>query len=179
MSLAKDITKITGDLKTSLNKKNIYQVPRIKKVIVNVWIWTYLLKWWTTADDIVDNITAITWQMPVVIKSKLAVSNFKLRKWVSNWVKVTLRSKKMYDFLEKLITITFPRERDFRWISKKSFDKSWNYSFGIKDVSVFPEISMDDISKVHWLQITISMDSESKEDSLELLQKIWLPFEKK
>jgi large subunit ribosomal protein L5 len=165
MSLIKKVKwELVGKLKEKLWKKNVYEVPKIEKIVINVWIWTYLQRWsWRNAEEVVDNIAKVTWQKPVVINTKLSVSNFKLRKWAPNWVKVTLRWEKMYAFLDKLISIVFPRTRDFRWISKTSFDKDWNYVIWIKDIAVFPEINMEDISKTHWLQINFSINSKWKE----------------
>lgn len=179
MTLRQDYkTTITGQLKELLKKVNIYQVPELKKIVVNVWVWSYLLKWKTSVDDVVDNITKITWQKPTVVNSKLAVSNFKLRKWMPNWVRVTLRWNRMYDFVEKLINVSLPRARDFRWISKKAFDQSWNYNLWLSDVWIFPEIELDDIWKTHWVQITFSVKAQAKDESVELLKALWLPFEK-
>ena len=173
------VGKIIQELKIALKRKSIYQVPIINKLVINVWVWTYLLKAKTVVDDVVDNVSKITGQKPIVINSKLAVSNFKLKKWVPNWVKVTLRWKKMFDFIEKLISVWLPRERDFRWISKKSFDDRWNYNLWIKDVTIFPEVELDDISKTHWVQIVFSLaNCDNKEDSQKLLKALWLPFEK-
>lgn len=170
--------EIIGKLKTQLWKKNIYQVPRLEKIVINVWAWTYLTKTWRTIDEIIENLSKITWRKPVVVNTKLSVSNFKLRKWMANGVKVTLRWDAMYNFLEKLITIVLPRIRDFRWIPKKTFDKVWNYSLWVKDITVFPEINLEDISKSHWLQINFSIKSQEKSESFELLKILWLPFEK-
>lgn len=172
------LEKVSKDLQKKLWKKNIYQVPRITKITINSWVWTYIARWaWRNISDVVDNITNISGQKAIVIKAKLSVSNFKLRKWMSAWVKVTLRWDKMYWFIDKMTNIVFPRVRDFQWISKK-LDKMWNYSIWLKDVSVFPEISLDDIWKTHWIQINFSIDTESKEDSFELLKTLNLPFKK-
>lgn len=179
MSLTQDIKgNVSKQLLVLLGKKNVYELPKIKAVVVNVWVWTYLSKSWTSIDDVVANIAAITCSAPVIHKAKLAVSNFKLRKWMQCWVRVTLRWKKMYWFLEKIIKVVLPRVRDFRWIKKKSFDKLWNYSFWLSDVTVFPELHIEDINKTHWIQITIVIDSDSKENSFELLKLVWLPFQK-
>jgi large subunit ribosomal protein L5 len=96
---------------------------------------------------------------------------------MSNWVKVTLRWERMYNFVDKLINLALPRVMDFKWLSKK-FDKEWNYSVWIKDISMFNEINLEDISKTHWLQINFSIKNGSRENSLALLQKMWLPFKK-
>ena len=174
MTLRQDYKKtIIGKLKELLKKWNIFEVPELEKIVVNVWVWSYLLKWKTSVDDVVENITKITWQKPIIVNAKLAVSNFKLRKWMPNWVRVTLRWNRMYDFLEKLIKVALPRARDFRWIPKKAFDQMWNYNLWLNDIWVFPEIELDDISKTHWVQITFSVKAKAKNESVELLTALW------
>jgi len=177
MSIYSNLNKINGELKKDLSLKNENQVPSLEKITLNVWAWSYLLRWKTSIDDIIENISLISWQKPLIIKAKLAVSNFKLRKWMTNWVKVTLRWERMYNFLDKLINIVLPRVMDFSWLSKK-LDKEWQYSIWVKDISIFNELNFEDISKTHWLQINFSIKNASKENSLALLQKIWLPFKK-
>jgi len=180
MNLRQKFTKeILAKLKKELGKKNDFEVPRLTKIVVNTWMWSYLQwGWWRSANDVVDNITKITWQKPVIVNSRLAVSNFKLRKWMPNWVRVTLRWDKMYNFLEKIINVALPRIRDFKWVSKKSFDKNWNYTLWLRDVTIFPEINLEDISKAHGLQLNFSTTSEDKNWALELLKHLGLPFQK-
>ena len=177
MSIYSNLNKINEELKSELSLKNKNQVPSLEKIVLNVWVWSYLTKWKTSLDDVIENIAAISWQKPLIIKAKLAVSNFKLRKWMSNWVKVTLRWERMYNFLDKLNNLVIPRIMDFRWLSKK-FDKKWQYSIWIKDITIFNEINLEDISKTHWLQINFSINNASKENSFALLSKMWLPFKK-
>jgi len=177
MSIYSNLNKIKKDLQSELSLKNPNEVPSLEKVVLNVWIWSYLNKWKTSIDDVIENISSISWQKPLIIKAKMAVSNFKLRKWMSNWLKVTLRWKNMYNFLDKLINLVLPRVTDFKWLSKK-FDKEWNYSIWLKDISVFNEINLEDISKTHWLQINFSIKNSSKDNSFALLEKMWLPFKK-
>lgn len=171
--------EILAKLKKDLWKENDFEVPKLDKLVINVWVWSYLQNWsWRSVDDVVDNITKISWQRPVIVKSKIAVSNFKLRKWMSNWVRVTLRWDVMYNFVEKLVHIALPRVRDFKWVSKKAFDKNWNYTLWISDVTIFPEISLEDISKTHWLQLNFSTSASNKEEAWELLKNLGLPFQK-
>lgn len=170
--------EIVGKLKKELWKKNIYQVPKLKKIVINTWIWTYLTRSWRTCEEVVENLTKIFWQKPIVINTKLSVSNFKLRQWMANWVKITLRWEKMFNFFEKLVNVVLPRIRDFRGVSKRTFDKTWNYSLWISDITVFPEINLEDISKTHWLQINFCIDAQEKAEAFELLKNLWLPFEK-
>jgi len=177
MSIYSNLNKINKELKWELSLKNENQIPFLDKIVLNVWVWTYLTKWKTSIDDVIENVSLISWQKPLVIKAKLAVSNFKLRKWMSNWVKVTLRWEKMYNFLDKFINLVLPRVMDFRWLSKK-FDKEWQYSVWLKDITIFNEINLEDISKTHWLQINFSIKNASRNNSYALLEKIWLPFKK-
>lgn len=177
MSTYSNLSKINKELQKELSFKNENQVPSLEKITLNVWVWTYLQRWKTSIDDVIENVSLISWQKPLLIKAKLAVSNFKLRKWMSNWLKVTLRWERMYDFVDKLRNLVLPRIMDFKWLSKK-LDKEWQYSVWIKDVTIFNEINLEDISKTHWLQLNFSIKNAWKENSLALLEKIWLPFTK-
>jgi large subunit ribosomal protein L5 len=164
-------------LKEDLGIKNVNAVPQIKYVKVNVGVGTYV----TTGkdpQDVVENVTRITGQRPILIKAKKAVSNFKLREGMPNGVCVTLRGKQMYDFLTKLVHIVLPRVRDFQGISPRSFDGRGNYSLGIREHTVFPEISSEDISKLHGVQITIVTSAGDDEKGLALLKGLGFPFKK-
>ena len=176
-SIYSRLDKINEELKKVLWLKNKYEVPRLEKIVINVWAWSSLTKWKNTIDEIVNNVSLIAWQKPIVIKTKIAVSNFKLRKWMANGVKVTLRWQRMYNFLDKLVNIVLPRTMDFKWTTKK-FDNKWNYSIWIKDVTIFNEVLLDDISRTHWLQVNFSVVNWSKEKTYWLLKKFWIPFKK-
>lgn len=179
MSLAQNYKqKIIPAVQSKLGLKNINQVPKIDKVIVNVGIGSYLVKKDKDYEPIVERIAAITGQKPVVVKAKLAISNFKLRKGMPNGVKVTLRGARMLNFLDRLINVALPRTRDFRGVSRKAFDKMGNYSMGIKEITIFPEVSLDDLSKMHGLQVNISTTADSIEASRVLLEEIGIPFAK-
>ena len=170
--------KILQALKKKIGVKNINAVPRIEKVVINVGIGSYIARKDKNYDPILEGVTAIAGQKPVVVNSKQAVSNFKLRKNVPNGIKVTLRGKMMLYFLDKLINIALPRTRDFRGVSKKSFDGNGNYSLGIKESIIFPEIRIDDLSKVYGLQINIITTTDSDQDAEMLLTEIGIPFKK-
>jgi large subunit ribosomal protein L5 len=114
----------------------------------------------------------------VVAKAKKSISNFKIRKGDAIGIMVTLRGKRMYDFLNKLVNVVFPRVRDFRGISKKAFDGRGNYSIGLKEHIVFPEVVQDDLSKIHGLQINISTSAKTNEHGYELLKALGFPFKK-
>lgn len=168
--------EIAPELKKTLNLKNVMAVPKIAKVTINVGLGTYLKTHNKDYSSVVENLTKITGQKPVLTKAKQAISNFKTRKGEIVGIKVTLRGKRMYDFLNKLINITFPRVRDFRGISPKAFDGKGNYAVGFKEHMVFPEISPDDVMKIHGVEICISTTAKDNEQGFELLKAFGFPF---
>lgn len=172
---AKDISK---SLKTKLWLSNVMQTPKIEKVVLNMWIWTYIRTWWKDYSSLKQDLALIACQEPVVRLAKKAISNFKLRAWMPVGLSVTLRWNNMYSFLEKLITIVLPRVKDFRWISKKSFDSEWNYNFWIKEHTIFPEVPQLDVVRTHWVQITIKTNTKDAASSRLLLEEMWFPFSK-
>jgi large subunit ribosomal protein L5 len=157
--------------------KNVNAVPKVEKIVVN-----------TRLGDVRDNTKSltgaveelglITGQKPIILLAKKSISNFKLREGQKIGAKVTLRAKKMYEFLDKVLSIALPRVRDFSGISAKSFDQFGNYSFGIKEQLVFPEISYEKIEKVRGFDITVVTTAKNKEDSLEFLIRMGFPFRK-
>lgn len=167
--------KIAPELKTKLGVKNVNAVPALKAIRINVGVGSYVVAG-KDHDDIVKSITAISGQKPVVTHSKKAISNFKLKINMASGVVVTLRGKRMYDFINKLVNVVFPRIRDFRGISKKSFDGHGNYSIGIREHTVFPEIQSEDINKIHGVQVTIQTTAKTNADGLALLQAFGFPF---
>lgn len=178
MTLSEKYQKeIRPQLQKSLGLKNINSVPKVEKVKINVGIGTFM-KNNKDYSEIVENITMITGQKPVVNTASKAISNFKLRIGMPVGISVTLRNQKMYEFLDRLINIVLPRVRDFQGIPVKSFDKNGNYSFGLKDCSVFPELNIEDITKVHGLQITITTSANSPEGGKALLTAMGFPFKK-
>lgn len=164
-------------LQKELGIKNPMAVPRILKVKLNVGIGT-LTKNTKDYSDVVNNVTKISGQKPVVTNAKIAISNFKLREGMPTGVTVTLRGKNMYEFIYRLVNIVFPRVRDFRGISPKSFDGQGNYSIGFKEAIVFPEINPDDVLNSHGIQITIATTAKNDEEGMALLTKIGFPFKK-
>ncbi|MBS3810844.1 MAG: 50S ribosomal protein L5 [Halanaerobiales bacterium] len=156
---------------------NVMEAPMLKKVVVNVGIGEAkedpkLL------DQVVENIANITGQQPTITRSKRAIANFKIREGMPIGVKVTLRGEYMYEFIYKLINITYPRVRDFRGISPDAFDGRGNYSLGLDEHIVFPEIKIDDVDKVHGVQVTIVTSAETDEEAYELLSLMGMPFKK-
>ena len=160
---------------SKLNYKNKHQVPKIVKIILNMGLGedandTKKLK------SCLDDMSLIAGQKAVVTKFKKSISNFKTRKGTSAGVKVTLRSKKMYEFMDRLVNIALPRIKDFRGLSKKGIDNSANYSFGIKEHIIFPEVNFDKVDKIRGMDITLVTDNNSKNDTLELLKEFNFPI---
>ncbi len=164
-------------LQKELKQKNIWATPRIKKIQLNVGLGQFIASK-KDYSQVVENLTAITGQKPVVTLARKSISNFKIRQNMAVGVTVTLRGKRMYDFLNKLINITFPRIRDFRGVSPKAFDGKGNYTVGVTETTVFPEINPDSIDKIHGLQITIVTSAKNNEEGMKLLQAFGFPFQK-
>ena len=170
--------EIQPALKTQFGLKNLYMGPKIEKVVLNMGLGvdgndTKTLK------SLDDDLAKITGQKPIVTKFKKSVANFKTRKGTNAGLKVTLRKDKMYEFIDRLVNIALPRIKDFRGLSGNGFDKFGNYTFGIKEHIIFPEVSFDRADRVRGLDITIVISSKSKDQSLALLEKFNFPFIKK
>jgi len=156
---------------------NVMQVPKIEKVVVNIGLGEALDNP-KALDAATADIMAITGQKPIVIKAKKSIANFKLREGRLIGAKVTLRGEKMWSFLDRLINIALPRLRDFRGISRNSFDGRGNYTLGIQEQLIFPEIEYDKIDKVRGMEITIVTTAPNDERSLAMLSKLGMPFRK-
>ena len=169
---------IVPKLQESLKCGNIMEVPKVEKVILNMGIGTYIRTGNKDYSVLQEHLALISGQAPIVKHAKKAISNFKLRAGMPVGLTVTLRWEAMYIFLEKLISIVLPRVRDFRGISFKSFDAEWNYNFGIKEHTIFPEVPHDDVVKNHGIQITIKTTAKTKEAGRELLTQMGFPFAK-
>jgi len=169
--------EIAPAIKEKFSFKSIYQVPKLNKIVLNVGLGEasqdkkYL-------DGVVAEMATISGQKPVVTKAKKAIAGFKIRKGSLVGCKVTLRKTRMYEFLDRLVNIALPRIRDFRGVSSKSFDEKGNYSFGITEQGIFPEIDVDKIQLVHGMDITIAIKANSKEESHELLSRFGMPFKR-
>ena len=170
--------EIVSKLMGKLSLKNKHDAPKIDKIILNMGLGE-------DASDgkklkaCTDDMSLIAGQKPVVTKFKKSISNFKTRKGSNAGVKVTLRSQKMYEFIDRLINIALPRIKDFRGLSSKGIDNSYNYSFGIKEHIVFPEVNFDKVDKIRGLDVTIVTSSKSKEGTLELLKEFNFPLNEK
>jgi large subunit ribosomal protein L5 len=164
-------------LQESRGYTNPHAIPRMTKIVVNMGVSSQLDK--SALDDAVKDLTTITGRKPVINIARKSVANFKLRQGQSIGCRVTLRREVMYEFFDRLVTIALPSIRDFRGISPKSFDGWGNYSLGISDQSIFPEMELDKIKRTQGMDITIVTNVNSNEESLELLKLMGMPFIKK
>lgn len=169
--------EVVPALKKEFGYANVMQVPKIAKVVVNVGVGKFL-KEPNFIDNVEKNLARITGQKAVRTKTKKAISNFKVREGQEVGLVVTLRGPKMYQFLEKLLSVTLPRTRDFRGISDKSFDGRGNYSLGFKENVAFPEIKTTEIDKGHGLQIVVATTAHNKAEGKSLLRELGFPFVK-
>ena len=170
-------TQLREELKNKLGLKNIFEVPKITKIVVNMGVGEAASDSKKIESATID-LTTITGQKPMVTKAKKSIAGFKLRKGVNIGCKVTLRKDRMYEFLDRLIYIALPRVRDFKGLSKNSFDRGGNYSIGIKEQIIFPEINYDKIDKVRGMDVSIVTSTNDKNHALELLKGFNLPFRK-
>jgi len=178
MSFVQDYRKdIVPALQKKLGIKNIHALPKIEKIVVNVGTGTYL-KGEKNADTVVDSIALITGQKPVIKKARMSISNFKLREGMPVGVSVTLRGNRAYDFFERLVKIVFPRIRDFRGFSPRAFDGRGNYSLGIRDHLIFPEIPSDEILKSFGVEVTLVVKNSDDKKTRALLDEFGFPFRK-
>ena len=166
---------IRNNLKNKFNLNNIFEVPKIKKIVVNIGVGETVTDS-KLINSAVDELSLITGQKPVLTQAKKSIAGFKLRKGLNIGCKVTLRKNMMYEFLDRLVYIALPRVRDFKGLSKKSFDGSGNYSIGIKEQIIFPEINYDKVNKVRGMDISIVTSTENQDHALELLKSFNLPF---
>ncbi len=153
---------------------NVHQVPRIEKIIVNMGISASLEK--GAIDDAAKDLSMITGRKPVISKSRKSVANFKLREGQPIGCRVTLRREVMYEFFDRLVAAALPRIRDFRGVSRRSFDGRGNYSLGLPDQTLFPEIEMDKIKRSQGMDVTIVTSAPTDEEALELLKLMGMPF---
>ena len=166
---------ISQEMMNKYNYKNIHQIPKLKKIVLNMGIGE-------AKDDskilekAQEELTLIAGQKAIKTKAKKAIAGFKIREGMNLGVSVTLRNKIMYEFLDRLINIAIPRIRDFRGLNSKSFDGNGNYTLGIKEQIIFPEINYDKIDKVRGLDITICTSASSNEEAIELLKYFNMPF---
>ena len=179
MSRLKDkyLNEITPALMSKFEYKSVMQLPKVEKIVINMGVGDAVQNS-KALDAAVEELTIITGQKPVVTKAKKSIAGFRLREGMTIGAKVTLRGERMYEFLDKLISIALPRVRDFRGVSKKAFDGRGNYTLGVKEQLIFPEIDYDKVSKVRGMDIVIVTTANSDEEARELLTQFGMPFQK-
>ena len=174
-------TKYQDQVKPALHNErqyeNLHQVPTLEKIVVRMGVDATLEK--SALDDAVKDMSIITGRKPVIDKARKAISNFKLREGQAIGCHVTLRREVMWEFLDRLTTAALPRIRDFRGISPRSFDGNGNYSMGVGDQSIFPEIELDKVKRTQGMDITIVTTAKTNEEAKDLLTKLGMPFAKK
>lgn len=157
--------------------KSVMQIPTIDKIVINMGIGDAVSNS-KVLDEAVAELALITGQKPVITRAKRSIAGFRLREGMPIGCKVTLRGERMYDFLDKLVSISLPRVRDFRGVSKKSFDGRGNYTLGVKEQLIFPEIDFDKVNKVRGMDIVVVTTANTDEEARELLTQLGMPFQK-
>ena len=169
--------EIVPALVSKFNYKYVMQAPKLEKIVINMGVGDAVANA-KALDNAVEELGLITGQKPVVTRAKKSIAGFRLREGMPIGAKVTLRGERMYEFLDKLVSVSLPRVRDFRGISKKSFDGRGNYTLGVKEQLIFPEIDYDKISKVRGMDIVIVTTANTDEEARELLSSFGMPFQK-
>ncbi|WP_029500586.1 50S ribosomal protein L5 [Kurthia huakuii] len=173
----KYVNEVSSALMSKFEYTSAMQVPKVDKIVINMGVGDAVQNS-KVLDAAVEELTLIAGQKPVVTKAKKSIAGFRLREGMPIGTKVTLRGDRMYDFLDKLISISLPRVRDFRGVSKKAFDGRGNYTLGVKEQLIFPEIDFDKVSKVRGMDIVIVTTANSDEEARELLTQFGMPFQK-
>jgi large subunit ribosomal protein L5 len=171
----KYINEVVPKMMKEFSYKNVMEVPKIQKIVLNVGLGEAIQNI-KLLDAAQKELAAITGQKPIVTKAKKSIASFKLRKGVPIGCKVTLRGNRMYEFLDRLISLALPRIRDFKGVSGKSFDGRGNYSMGLKEQFIFPEIDYDKVEMIHGLDITICTNAKTDKESKALLRYLGMPF---
>ncbi len=167
--------EIVDTIRKDFDLGNRMRVPRMEKIVVNVGVGEAIDNA-KALDAALDDITTITGQKPIVTKSRKSIANFKLREGRSIGVKVTLRGERMWSFFDRLVNVALPRTRDFRGVSMDSFDGRGNYTLGLREQLIFPEVNYDKIDKIRGFEVTIVTSAENDEQGLRLLQLLGMPF---
>ncbi len=169
--------EISKSLMTKFNYSSVMQVPAMEKIVINIGVGDAVSNS-KLLDEAVEELTLITGQKPVITKAKKSIAGFKLREGMPIGCKVTLRGERMYEFLDKLVSISLPRVRDFRGVPKNSFDGRGNYTLGVKEQLIFPEINFDKVNKLRGMDIVFVTTAKTDEESRELLAQLGMPFQK-
>lgn len=171
------VKEITPSLMEKFHYSSVMQTPKIAKIVLNMGVGDAVSNA-KNLDNAVDELRLIAGQQPLITKAKKSIATFRLREGMSIGAKVTLRGDRMYDFLDKLINVSLPRVRDFRGVSKNSFDGRGNYTLGIKEQLIFPEIDYDKVDRVRGLDVVIVTTAKTDEEARELLTQVGMPFSK-
>lgn len=170
--------EVTPALMSKFEYSSIMQVPKLEKIVINMGVGDAVSNS-KALDTAVEELAIITGQKPLITRAKKSIAGFRLREGMPIGAKVTLRGERMYEFFDKLVAISLPRVRDFRGVSKKSFDGRGNYTLGVKEQLIFPEINYDKVNKVRGMDIVIVTTANSDEEGRELLTQLGMPFQKK
>ena len=170
-------SEITKELMTKFEYSSVMQVPKIEKIVINMGVGDAVQNS-KALDNAVAELALISGQKPLVTRAKKSIATYRLREGVAIGAKVTLRGERMYEFLDKLVTVSLPRVRDFHGVSKKAFDGRGNYTLGVKEQLIFPEIDYDKVSKVRGMDIVIVTTANTDEEARELLTQCGMPFAK-
>lgn len=170
-------TEIVPTLEKEFGFDNVMSVPKLQKITINVGVGEAVADR-KKLDDIVNNIALITGQRPAITSARKSISNFKLREGMPIGCRVTLRSKIMYEFLDRFINLSLPRSRDFQGIPNKGFDGRGNYTLGVKEHTIFPEIDVDKVDRIHGMDITFVTSAATDEQAYALLKHFGMPFKK-
>ena len=169
--------EISKSLMTKFNYSSVMQVPAMEKIVINIGVGDAVSNS-KLLDEAVEELTLIAGQKPVITRAKKSIAGFKLREGMPIGCKVTLRGEKMYEFLDKLVNISLPRVRDFRGVPKNSFDGRGNYTLGVKEQLIFPEINFDKVNKLRGMDIVFVTTAKTDEEGHELLAQLGMPFKK-
>lgn len=169
--------EVTPSLMNKFEYKSVMQVPKVEKIVINMGVGDAVANA-KNLDKAVEELTLISGQKPIINLAKKSIAAFRLREGMAIGTKVTLRGERMYEFLDKLVTVSLPRVRDFRGISSRSFDGRGNYTLGVKEQLIFPEIDYDRVDKVRGMDIVIVTTANTDEESRELLTQLGMPFQK-
>ncbi|WP_347297931.1 50S ribosomal protein L5 [Dolosigranulum savutiense] len=169
--------EVSPSLVEKFNYSSVMEVPRVDKIVLNMGVGDAVSNT-KNLDKAVEELALIAGQKPIITRAKKSIAAFRLREGMPIGAKVTLRGERMYEFLDKLVSVSLPRVRDFRGVSPKSFDGRGNYTLGVKEQLIFPEIDFDDVNKVRGLDITIVTTAETDEEGRELLKQMGMPFKK-
>ncbi|CDQ41409.1 MULTISPECIES: 50S ribosomal protein L5 [Virgibacillus] len=169
--------EVLPSLMNKFNYESVMQVPAIEKIVINMGVGDAVQNS-KALDNAVEELALISGQKPMITRAKKSIAGFRLREGMPIGAKVTLRGERMYEFLQKLIAVSLPRVRDFRGISKKAFDGRGNYTLGVKEQLIFPEINYDKVNKVRGMDIVIVTSSNTDEEARELLAQLGMPFQK-